>query len=214
MLAYNAYWSQSGTNVEDLAGYYSDVISFYGTMTSRNAVMDAKRRFAIRWPIRHYAVDPVSLLVQCDGSGCTVTGVVNWDCSSLERGAHSSGTSDFALRIANGLIVSENGSTLADHPDTAESQQPPTTASYVQGRQARIEYEQWYANLPEGGYKAGAQFWATHRGDKPAPPNCVGPHCVGPPDWVAGCVAARVRLAPSDLRRGTDQNFWYGWNSL
>ena len=53
MLAYNAYWSQSGTNVEGLAGYYADMISFYGTMTSRDKVMDAKRKFAIRWPIRH-----------------------------------------------------------------------------------------------------------------------------------------------------------------
>ena len=154
-------------------------------------------------------INPGSLFVQCDGSSCTVTGVVNWDCTSLERGAHSAGTSNFALRIVNGLIVSENGSTLTNHVDTAESQRARMTASYAQGRQARIEYEQWYCKLPESRYKGGASFWATHRSDKPAPPNCM-----GSPEWVAGCVAARVRLAPSDLRRITDKDFWSGWDSL
>jgi ATP-dependent protease ClpP protease subunit len=208
VLAYNAYWSQSGTNVEELADYYADMVSFYGTMTSRDKMMDEKRKFAVRWPIRHYVINPGSLFVQCDSSGCTVTGVVNWDCTSQERGAHSVGSSNFALRLVNGLIVSENGSTLTGHRDTVESQQAPVTASYAQGRQARIEYEQWYAGLPDGNYKDGATFWATHRSDKP-PLNCV-----GLPDWVAGCVAARVRLSPSDLRRTSDMNFRLGWNSL
>jgi hypothetical protein len=209
MLAYNAYWSQSGTNVEDLVGYYADMIWFFGTMVSREAVMDAKRKFATRWPVRHYVINPGSLFVQCDGGSCTVTGVVNWDCTSPERGAHSVGISNFAVRIVNGLIVSENGLTLTSHTDAVESQQAATTASYAQGRQARMEYEQWYSNLPESAYKGGAQFWATHRSDKPAPPSCT-----GPPEWVAGCVAARVRLAPSDVRRTSDKNFWLGWNSL
>jgi hypothetical protein len=209
VLAYNAYWSEGGTNVEGLTGYYADMISFYGTMTSRDKVMDAKRKYAVRWPIRHYAVNPGSLFVQCDGGSCTVTGVVNWDCTSLERGAHSAGTSNFALRIVGGLIVSENGSTLTSHADAVESQQAPMTASYARGRQARTDYEQWYSNLPEGSYKDGASFWATHRSDKPAPPSCA-----GSPEWVAGCVAARVRLAPSDLRRTSDNDFWLGWNSL
>jgi hypothetical protein len=93
-------------------------------------------------------------------------------------------------------------------PPSAE--QAARTPAYARGRQARIEYEQWFANLTEGSaYKDGAKFWATHRSDKPAPPDCV-----GAPEWVAGCVTARIKLAPSDLRRATDKNFWYGWNSL
>jgi len=163
----------------------------------------AHRKFSIRWPIRHYTVIPSSLTIQCSDNTCTVTGVVGWDCTSQERNAHSVGSANFALRIVNGVIVSESGSALTSHADTVESQQAGTTVAYTQGRQARIEYEQWFAGLPEGGYRDGANFWATHRSDRPAPPNCV-----GSPEWIAGCVAARVRLAPSDVRRATDKNFW------
>jgi hypothetical protein len=204
--AYFAFWSQSGTDVESLAAYYADTVSFYGGMTSRDKIMDAKRKFAVRWPIRRYIIDPGSLFIQCDGGSCTVTGSVVWDCTSPDRGAHSAGTASFTLRVINGLIVSENGSTVTN---ANEQQQASTTVAYAEGRQARTEYERWYAGLPGGGYKDGAQFWAAHRSDRPIPPNCV-----GPPDWVAGRVAARVRLTPSDIRRSSDKNFWFGWNSF
>jgi hypothetical protein len=207
--AYFVYWSQSGTDVESLAPYYADMVSYYGTMTSRDQIMDAKRKFAIRWPVRRYTINPSSLFVQCEGGSCTVTGVVVWDCTSAERAAHSAGTANFALGIVNGLIVSENGTTLTKNADASDQQQASTTVAYTQGRQARIDYERWFAGLPEGGYKDGAAFWAAHRGDKPAPPNCV-----GTPVSVAGCVTARVRLMPSDIRRNNDKNFWFGWNSL
>jgi hypothetical protein len=209
VLAYNAYWSQGGANVDGLAAYYADSVSFYGTMVSRDKLMDVKRKFSIRWPIRQYTVDLSSLSVQCDGATCTATGVVAWDCTSRERGAHSVGAAKFAYRIVNGLIVSESGSVLARQADTADSQQASQTTSYAQGRQARLEYEQWYSSLPDGGYKDGATFWATHRSVKPSPPNCM-----GSPEQVAGCVAARIRLTPSDIRRNSDRNFWLGWNSL
>ena len=207
--AYHAYWSQGGANVENLAQYYADTVSLYGTVVSRDKVMDAKRKFAVRWPVRQYTVNPNSLFVQCEGNTCSVSGVVAWDCTSQERGAHSSGNANFAFRIVNGVIVSENGSVLSSHADSTEQQQAATTVAYTQGRQARVDYEQWIAGLPDGSYKDGVTFWATHRSDKPAPPNCV-----GTPDWIAGCVAARVRLSPSDFRRNTDKNFWWGWNSL
>lgn len=209
VLDFHSYWSQAGTNVDGLSAYYADTVSLYGTMVSRDKLMDAKRKFAIRWPIRRYSVDPSSLFVQCDGNNCSVAGVVKWDCSSQERGAHSTGSANFALQVVNGVIVSENGSVLTRHADTVEQQQAGETAAYAQGRQARVEYEEWISSLPDGAYKNGALFWAAHRSDKPMPPNCV-----GAPDWVAGCVAARGRLSPSDIRRATDKNFWWGWNSV
>jgi len=79
---------------------------------------------------------------------------------------------------------------------------------YAQGRQARVDYEQWYSALSEGGFRDGATFWATHRSEKPPP------SCVGNPQFMTGCVAAKVKLTPSDARRTTDKDFWYGWNSL
>ena len=52
-------------------------------------------------------------------------------------------------------------------------------------------------------------FWAMHRGDKPQPPPCA-----GSPDWLAGCLALRTRLAPIDVRRTSEKDYWWGWNSL
>ena len=106
--AYYAYWSQGGANVENLAGYYADVVSFYGGIISREKVMEEKRKFSVRWPIRQYNIGSLSVL--CGDGGCSVTGIVTWDCTSQERREHSIGTANFALRIVNGVIVSENGS--------------------------------------------------------------------------------------------------------
>ena len=209
VLGYNAYWSQGGTNVEGLATYYADMVTYYNGTVPREKVMAEKRKFSARWPIRHYTVDLDSLFIQCDGGGCNVTGVLAWDCTSPERVAHSVGTANFALRIVNSVIVSENGSVLSGHTDTPESLQAATTPAYAQGRQARLDYQQWYNGLVLGDYKDGVAFWAMHRSDKPAPPKCV-----GTPDWIAGCLAARARLTMIDFNRNTDKSFWFGWNSL
>lgn len=207
VIAYNAYWSQGGADVEGLAQYYAPQINFYGTVTPREQVMVAKRKFAARWPVRRYTVDRPTLNVDCTGNDCVVSGVVAWDCISQERGAHSSGTANFALHITNGAIVAENGSVRSKNND-----QPPQaslTSAYVQGRQARIDYEQWVNALPEGDYKAGVLFWAAHRSERPQP-DCGGGSVI----WQAGCLASRTRLATSDERRLTETDYRAGWNSL
>ena len=50
------------------------------------------------------------------------------------------GSANLAVRLVNGVIVWENGSVLTSHSDSLEQQQAKTSA-YVQGRQARFEYE-------------------------------------------------------------------------
>jgi hypothetical protein len=90
----------------------------------------------------------------------------------------------------------------------AGSAMPEHSLAYDQGRQARIDFENWVNGIAEGEYKDGALWWSAHRSDKP-PPNCN-----GPAEWRSGCLSARARLAPSDARRNTERDFWYGWNSL
>jgi hypothetical protein len=112
-------WSQGGRNVEGLAQYYAPKVMYYGNTIAREKVMNEKRTFSARWPIRHYTIKPNSLSVQCENDGpCSATGIVAWDCTSQERGEHSVGTANFAVRIINGVIVSENGSVLTGHKDT------------------------------------------------------------------------------------------------
>lgn len=213
VLNYHAYWSQGGTNVEGLAQYYAPMVTFYGGPMTRERVMAEKRKFSARWPVRHYTVDQQRIFAQCDSSGCAVSGVVAWDCNSIERSAHSVGTANFVLKIANGVIVSENGATLSrsveDIPSMPQTGQSMSNPAYDQGRHARIDYEQWYAGLVDGDFKNGATFWAIHRSDK-TQPGCAG----GSPDWQAGCVAAQARLRWIDVRRTTEKDFWNGWNSL
>lgn len=205
---YTDYWANAGTNVEGLSRYYASQVTFYGGNVSREKVMDEKRKYALRWPVRHQTIVPGSVFAQCGADGCSVTGVITWDYTSQERGAHSTGSANFAYRIVNGVIVSENGSVLTRQATTAEEQQSSTTAAYAQGRQARVDFEQWVNALVEGPYKDGVQFWAAHRSDRPQP------SCNGPTEFRTGCIAARDRLTPSDARRVSEKDFWFGWNSI
>jgi hypothetical protein len=84
------------------------------------------------------------------------------------------------------------------------------TPAYAQGRQARLDYEQWFVALPPGNYRDGATFWASNRSLKP-PPTCTNGAI---PAWQQGCVDGRARLAPVDQRRRTEPSYWWGWNSL
>ncbi len=164
--AYYDLWSRSGTDVDGLAQYYGDTAAFYGSTESRDKIMDEKRKFSVRWPIRHYAIRPDTVFVQCTDT-CSVTGVVEWDVSSIERDAHSVGAANFVLKIAftsgaaGGIILSENGAVLAAHNDTLPTAQAllsPSTANpgaspgYAAGRQARLDYEAWFNGLPAGEY--------------------------------------------------------------
>jgi len=117
---YFGYWSAS--NLAAMAfvdGAYADLVDFYGKPTQRQVIVDAKRKYVERWPERSYVVRPGSLRIACDGGSgvCLITGIVDWDCRSAERGAHSAGVSDFTLRVAfaasgTGKILLEAGSVI------------------------------------------------------------------------------------------------------
>ena len=192
--------------------------------------MDEKRKFSARWPIRHYTIQPNTVFAQCTDT-CSVTGVVQWDVSSIERNAHSIGTANFVLKIAlngspaGGIILSENGAVLSAHNDTLPAAQASLTSAplspqpvdatslpaYVAGRQARLDYEAWFNSLAEGDFHKGAEFWAANRSLKP-PPSCAQPGASA--DWQRGCLSGRSRLSYSDARRRTENDFKAGWNSL
>jgi hypothetical protein len=223
--SYYADWSRSGTDVEGLAQYYGDAAVFYGTNEPRDKIMDEKRKFSARWPIRRYTVKPSTVFVQCSDT-CAVTGVVEWDAASIERGAHSVGTANFVLKLAlnnsgtGGIILSENGAVLAAHNDVAPSAQaslpagsadPTASPAYTAGRQARLDYEAWYGGLLAGDYRDGASFWAENRSLK-APASCSQP--ARNYTWQTGCFADQGWLSPVDRRRRTEKDYKAGWNSL
>lgn len=90
---------------------FPDQTTYFGKTLSHAELMQAKRRFAERWPIRRFVVRPDDLSVVCDPHHlCTVWGLVNWRCESPERHADAMGTSVFEFQLQDGRIVtSEDG---------------------------------------------------------------------------------------------------------
>lgn len=83
---------------------------------------------------------------------------------------------------------------------------PPDERSvpFQQGRAERAAWERWLAAL-SGDMRDGAEFWLRERERRP--PGA----CAGTAAFVAGCEAARARLAGPDARRHTEPQFWWGW---
>jgi len=88
-----------------------DHVRYFGRDLDHNVLMDAKRRFAERWPERRFTERPDSLHAACDERGvCTVWGLVDWHCSSEQRNATASGTSEFSFQVQDGkAMVAEDG---------------------------------------------------------------------------------------------------------
>lgn len=94
---------------------YSNTVDFYGKVLTKNQVLDDKKKYAERWPIRVSTARPDSIRSSCSGDICRVTGVYDWSVSDPQRNksAKGSATFDFEVRVAEGYkIVSENGRVL------------------------------------------------------------------------------------------------------
>ena len=113
----NADWSMPNEiALPRIATYYAPNVDFYGTTMSRADVLVEKEKFADRWPLRSYAVEPSSVRVTCMSDGCVVDSVIMWQANSPARSAKASGYSTWRLvlvPLAGKLqIASESGETL------------------------------------------------------------------------------------------------------
>ena len=100
---------------------------------------------------------------------------------------------------------------LSGAPMAAAVAADPTSASYQQGSTDRDTWENWFNNL-QGSEWEGADYWAGHRSLK-APVPCSANASNGA-DWLNGCIAAKKRLEPSDIRRMADPQYRNGWNKV
>ena len=96
-------------------------------------------------------------------------------------------------------------------PMSLAQEEASRTQAYAEGRRDRNSWERWFDGLPPGSYRDGAFYWSGER-SKSNPGNCESEP--GDKTWTAGCSAARSMLAPFDVRRKTEPNYWWGWNSL
>jgi hypothetical protein len=124
LASYFGRWSEPNTTaMAYVQGIYAERVEFYGAPTGRETILDQKRKFLERWPERQYSVRPNSIKADCnerDGT-CLISGLVDWNCYSAARGAHSAGLSDYSIRVvftpsAGPLIIAERGSVLSRAP--------------------------------------------------------------------------------------------------
>ena len=110
---------------------------------------------------------------------------------------------------ATGLLGDTDASRL-----TASSQGATTVpmamsvpSTFQQGLTDRQAWEAWLAGT-KGNYHLGAFFWSAQR-SLLHPASCY--TLFG--DAAAGCLAAKVRLDPTDVRRKADPTYRAGWNN-
>jgi len=95
-------------------------------------------------------------------------------------------------------------------PMSPAQQAASTTQAYAEGHADRAAWENWF-NAQSGNSRLGAEYWARVRSTAhPAPCAAIN----SDPEFIAGCETARQRLAPVDVRRKTEANYWWGWNTV
>ena len=116
IVSYYTDWSRGGPNIDAMSEYYKDSVLFYGVATARSKLIEEKRNFSVRWPVRKYTVRLNTLFAKCSEI-CSVSGVVEWDVASAERNAHSTGTANFVVKFDpnNAQILAEDGTVLSSH---------------------------------------------------------------------------------------------------
>jgi hypothetical protein len=110
----SSYFAAGSTgNIDDMRKYYANSVMYFGKKMSIDNIIDEKKRFVKRWPIRDYAIRHGSVRVKCTDI-CTVVGVVDWNVKSLDRDATTFGSAAFTFNIVpinsaiGGVIIFED----------------------------------------------------------------------------------------------------------
>jgi len=130
----------SSANVADLAPFvsaYAEQVFYYGSLKSRELVLQDKRRFLERWPERRYEPRPGSMTAQCKAGLCRVSGLLDWRARSVARAASASGMAQFEYEVivSDGVfrILSENSSVVRLQragPDQSQASVSPLRGLY------------------------------------------------------------------------------------
>ena len=121
---YFSHWSEANVEAID---YFADIyglrVLYYNGPEDHADIIEQKRSFTARWPVRVYAERPASVRTFCNPATttCVVTGIVDWDCRNPASGTRSEGNANFGFTVAwtNGQprIVGEFGSVISRRAD-------------------------------------------------------------------------------------------------
>lgn len=109
---YLAAWSDPNPQaLQQIDRLYADTVNFYGKKISRAALMEEKRTFAERWPVRNYSARPSTFQTRCDSNHCAVSATIDWSADSPARGKTAKGEAWYELTFdkASGQIIAEDG---------------------------------------------------------------------------------------------------------
>ena len=130
--------SWSSAIVSDLPSYvgvYADQVSYYGSLKSREAVLQDKRRFLERWPERRYELRHNSITAQCKADVCRVSGLLDWRARSIARAASASGMAQFEYEVvlSDGAFHNLSEISLVVRPQRTGSDQSQASLSLLRG---------------------------------------------------------------------------------
>lgn len=101
-------------NLSDRA--YADTVNFYGKQLSKAQVLDDKRQYAKRWPIRVSSARAASIKSLCSAALCYVSGIYDWQVSNPKTRKRLSGVATFQYTVnmtgSVYSIVAEGGEVL------------------------------------------------------------------------------------------------------
>ena len=102
-------WS-TNDGMSFLTNNYADSVVYYGSPRSKADVLMEKQQFAIRWPVRIYAIRPGTAHASCFDT-CSVFAVVDWYTYSPARKKSSSGVVNAVMTWdpLTHKILAENG---------------------------------------------------------------------------------------------------------
>ena len=109
-------WSSpNAVTLEATPSFYAPVITFYGRQMRQSALLDEKRRFVARWPVRNYRHRLGTMRVECLGGTrlCKVRSLYDYTAANPRAGRNARGSAALEIGIsfagARPVIVTETG---------------------------------------------------------------------------------------------------------
>ncbi len=101
-LDYLDFWSApNAVTVETTPGFYAPRVEFHGREMSARALVELKRRFVRRWPVRAYTPQLDTMRVDCrEDEVCRVRTAFTFMAISPDRGRRSQGMGNLELEIS------------------------------------------------------------------------------------------------------------------
>jgi hypothetical protein len=109
VIGYFGAWSRPESDValDLVAKFYGSTTTYGGKTISRDELIEHKRKFVERWPIRVYIVRPSETMIWCmarDADPCFIAATVQWTLklSNVDAGCSGVGKYDFEVLPTNG----------------------------------------------------------------------------------------------------------------